>query len=45
MEFTISDERLEQIELERYQQQEIYCDESGSFPAPELMEKLKRKFS
>lgn len=33
------------IELERYQQQEIYCDESGSFPAPELMEKLKRKFS
>ena len=29
------------IELERYQQQEIYCDEFGSFPAPELMEKLK----
>lgn len=41
----VTNSETDKIEFERYQQQEIYCDEFGSFPAPELMEKLKHVMS
>lgn len=29
------------FDINKYQQQDIYCDEFGSFPAPEMLEKIK----